>query len=777
MQRIAKIYCRKEELHSVAPGANVLENYDAFQLIEGSSATLKKASTKVPVEDITALYKIRAGGRTIEAGRRPVTASARAKVPSHSDYPGGPRLPRGPHHYIVQFIGPIKESWLRAVKKAGGIYRSPLGDFGCIFQLTRDALAKVAALPCVRWVGHLPYESRVAKGVLRPSTPGPGRSTTPLNLSVGPVPLRDAIILQFFDKKAMVQAGPKVADAGGEVLSVEPTGPLLVVKVPPSGPERTEVIGALSRIHGVRLITGKTIPSVRNNIARGIMGTARSTSATGTGGLGLTGTGEIVAVADTGLDTGDAQTVMADFANRVNAIHSWAIDKSFDSYVTNRRADDGPADIDSGHGTHVAGSAVGAGSPGPGGAPQIRSLAPNARLVFQAIEQKMEYVSAQARAWFRGEDFTLTGIPSDLKKLFRQAYNAGARIHSNSWGGGEPGDYDSQSRQLDEFVWQHRDFCILVAAGNDGTDSQPGADGVVNEGSVTPPGTAKNCITIGATENERPEFAGQTYGAIWPSDFPKNPLKSDEIANNRDHLAAFSSRGPTGDGRIKPDLVAPGTSILSTRSTRLANGVNGWSPFPPNPHYMYEGGTSMATPLAAGAAALVREFFRTRQNIARPSAALLKATLICGATRLSLPYVPGNPIADNHQGFGRINLDSALSPPAGQIFGFVDRSAGLRTGQLFARAIAVSGTRSLRVVLVYSDYPGRGLKNNLNLLLTAPDGSRRVGNAPAGSLTFDSVNNVEVIEAANPGPGNWQVQVVAANVPEGPQPFALAWLA
>ena len=50
-------------------------------------------------------------------------------------------------------------------------------------------------------------------------------------------------------------------------------------------------------------------------------------------------------------------------------------------------------------------------------------------------------------------------------------------------------------------MWEHKDFLILFAAGNDGSDGN--RDGVVDEGSLTPPGTAKNCITVGAAESVR----------------------------------------------------------------------------------------------------------------------------------------------------------------------------------------------------------------------------------------------------------------------------------
>jgi hypothetical protein len=80
----------------------------------------------------------------------------------------------------------------------------------------------------------------------------------------------------------------------------------------------------------------------------------------------------------------------------------------------------------------------------------------------------------------------------------------------------------------------------------------------------------------------------------------------------------------------------------------------------------------------------------------------------------------------------------------------------------------------LRIVLAYSDYPGAALVNNLNLIVQAPDGTRYVGNqANPGSVTLDSTNNVEMVDVASAKSGQWHIEVVGANVPEGSQDFAL----
>jgi hypothetical protein len=98
------------------------------------------------------------------------------------------------------------------------------------------------------------------------------------------------------------------------------------------------------------------------------------------------------------------------------------------------------------------------------------------------------------------------------------------------------------------------------------------------------------------------------------------------------------------------------------------------------------------------------------------------------------------------------------------------------TGQARRTAISVTGAGApLRVVLAYSDYPGASLVNNLNLVVTAPDGTVRVGNQrEGGAPAFDTANNVEVVHVPHAAAGSWTVDVIGSNVPWGPQKYALA---
>ena len=151
-------------------------------------------------------------------------------------------------------------------------------------------------------------------------------------------------------------------------------------------------------------------------------------------------------------------------------------------------------DVDSGHGTHTSVSVLGDGDAAGLG----KGTAPAANLVFQAVE---DYVDMYRFCSGNPDGYYLMGLPDDIRDLFQQAYDAGARIHSNSWGSSQAGVYTLDSANTDDFIWNNRDMTITFSAGNDGVDAN--ADGVVDSDSTGSPATAKNVITVGASENER----------------------------------------------------------------------------------------------------------------------------------------------------------------------------------------------------------------------------------------------------------------------------------
>jgi serine protease AprX len=763
MPRILKIYDSEHALAPSEPQVKLIEKYPAFSVAEVADAAVQDLKNAYLVEDITDQYKLPAAGGIDTSTPR---INAQGKTLSHPSYQSAPRLKAGPHHYIVQFIGPIKQEWLAWVRKEGAALVQPYDGFSYIANMTPKAVAAVSKLPCVRWLGHLPYSARLSPDAVS----GADRKANEAKAEVPRTRFRTGIYtVQFFLPAQAVKAVKDVKKLGYEILEKPKGSDILIVQTTRKTPESVvKQLELLSRVHGVSQITERAVRRKSNDRAAGIMGTAAALAVNP--GLGLSGNGEIIAVADTGLDSGKPDNMHPDFDGRIEFIKSYPVTADYSSFITNPKANDGPADLDSGHGTHTSGSVLGNGTGSsnlPGLAGPVRGLSYKSRLVFQAIEQEMKWKNPADLAKFGR--FLLSGIPTDLSDLFGDAYAKGARIHSNSWGGGNPGEYDEQCKQLDEFIWNKPDLCILFAAGNDGKDGN--ADGVVDLGSVTAPGTAKNCITVGASENNRPEFT-MTYGAAWPQDYPAQPIKSDQVSNNPDEVVAFSSRGPTADGRIKPDVVAPGTFILSTRSRMIAENNFGWARFEPSKLYMFDGGTSMATPLTAGGVGVVREYLRTKRGIASPSAALLKASLVNSAIFLGGPESG----FDSNQGYGRVNLDSILAPPMPLGVQFIEGPApGLQTGQMDQRTITVkSGGSALRIVMAYSDFPGPTLINNLNLVVRAPDGTVFVGNGgDSGAGAFDSKNNVELVHIPQAASGDYRVQVIASNVATGPQPFAL----
>jgi serine protease AprX len=506
----------------------------------------------------------------------------------------------------------------------------------------------------------------------------------------------------------------------------------------------------IDSVVGVDKVEQYIAPKLANDRARLLLGIERAASAPALA-LAQEGEGEIVAIADTGIDDQHP-----DLKQRIAG-----------KVALGRPGDTSDPD---GHGTHVAGSVAGDGSASGG---MIRGAAPKAQLYFQSI------MDAEG---------DLGGLPLDLADLLRPAYDAGARVHNNSWGVTTRSTYRANSLEVDRFVRDNKDMVVVIAAGNEGvgTPVVKAQQGFIEWTSISAPATCKNAISVGASRSDRSQhgYSSHTYGDLWPDKYPFDPTRSARVSGDPECLAAFSSRGPCDDMRIKPDLVAPGTDILSTRSS-IAPLRNFWGSFPSQPQYALNGGTSMAAPLVAGCAALVREYYRKPPNRHEPSAALVKATLINSTRWLSgADGIADHKLSPNyHQGFGALDMGNCIPNKAAPDFtlqffdNWKDQATWFqRTGQRIRFRFTAEKGRELRICMAYTDPPSRALVNNLNMLVQMEGDTKKwVGNAdiPNGIGIPDSLNNVEIIRIQPTDDSVWMIQVFAQNLLESDQDFAL----
>ena len=665
--------------------------------------------------------------RGLSVGRGAVAASRGfdAAIPAVVDF------------YEVVLKGPLVESWREQLQGAHVTLTESLADGGYKARLRSDQVQTVSALPFVHSVTWISPETS-QPDVRTRSIPGAGM----LPPSIGVRMLTFDIRLQEPGDSGKILAwlnNRNVAIAGASVR-----------KIRFYALENSPVIDELFALPEVDTVSEHIAPKLYNDFARSLLAVDAASGSHPQTLLTQDGSDQIVAVADTGIDDQHP-----DFQGRI--IGKVALGRPNDSSDPN------------GHGTHVAGSVLGDGSASQG---KIKGIAPKAKLFFQSL------LDANGG---------LGGLPLNLNDLFDEAYKAGARIHNNSWGANTASEYTLDGEEVDEYVFNHKDMLVVIAAGNEGTSGQhpvKADPGSVDWLSIGSPASCKNALTVGASRSNRPNgpLGNMTWGSGWPNDFPVNPIANEKISGDPESLAAFSSRGPCTDHRIKPDVVAPGTDILSARSS-IAPAANFWGVYT-DPHYAFDGGTSMATPLVSGCAALVRQYFVKDCGVAKPSAALLKATLVNSTKWLSGSDATAKPAGtpNYHQGHGRVTMNMAIPNPSqpNLQLRFVDDWQTFqftRTGQRKRyQFVLPTAVPELRFCMAYTDAPARGLQNNVNLMVQHLESATKyLGNAdlPEALTMPDADNNLEAIRIVNAAAGTYFVQVFAANLLKPPQDFAL----
>ncbi|SPE63103.1 hypothetical protein SBV1_950024 [Verrucomicrobia bacterium] len=688
-----------------------------------------------------------------------------------------------PGSYIIQTGRPLDNVIRAKLNASGAIVVSYIPNNAVLVRASAAVAQELAGDPLTTVLPYEPYYKLKASLLETAVEQAPLPSSSVLN------------VLLFSDaREATVQ---ELQRMGVELIGEDPSpfGPVLALRA--AQPGDAALLPALARLPGVQEIELAHPRVPANDLSRVTLRVASDTQSAQSY-LGLTGSNVFINVNDTGIDTNHP-----DLQGRV----------IFDSPTSG---------VDSnGHGTHVAGTIGGngsrsatvsdaEGSVNPPVSGQFRGLAPGATL-FSLLatpqlgpalsDSYLQQTAAQTNALLGGGPF----------------------ISNNSWNYDNDNQYDLPAASYDAAVRDalpqvsgSQPGLYVFAAGNtdwtlnhwgDGNGSQP--DGILS------PGTAKNVITVGAVEQLRnitnPVVQCTTTNGQ-PCCVTNQPFLPSTDASNQ--VAGFSSWGNAGigiegeSGRYKPDVVAPGAFVISTRSTQWDQETY-YSPTNEHgdfltvlsnlnatlaPYYRFESGTSMAAAEVSGMLALMQEFFEQRLGLTN-SPALMKALLINGARSLGAPYDLRVCGATNQQGWGLIDLPNSLgtltnlqpAAPSGSMFLFDQDPAGaLTTGQSRTRFISLNSEAAqdqpLRVTLVWTDPPanpvaGIKLVNSLYLVVTNLDtGAVYFGNdIPAhgafnqpwdtnAAPPIDLVNNVQTVYVQPPLGSNYSVSVAANRV-------------
>jgi serine protease AprX len=642
--------------------------------------------------------------------------------------------------YHIRLEGPITEAQRGAFEDWGVDLAAFEPPDSYRTRLTKEQYARVRELDGVRAVERYRLEETLTPRLLEALEEGSGECRE-----------FDLVLHRIADGE-LLSAQLRAIDG---VTAVESS--YLFIRF--EAPLDRELVATVARLPGVRRLGLYEPPSLLCNHARPLLGVEQ---------VKWTGAGEVVAVFDSGIDSGHE-----DFQGQI---------ASLDSVEGATKEDK------IGHGTHVAGIIAGSGAASGG---ENKGVAPGAKLAI------VGFVSPDGAPLF----------PPNWSDLFERAVAKGAHIVNLSAGTNFQGHYDFGSLALDEFVWGNPEVLVVVAAGNDGC----APEGWVEFHSVGSPATSKNALTVGASTTDREDIDitwrtwGQSTGKVF-----KEPCADERMSGDPDFPAALSSRGPTDSEAVKPDVLAPGTYILAPRAEgarlRFLD-----PPYEGNGAYGYLAGTSMAAPMIAGCAAVLREYLREERDFPNPSAALLKALLIASARRVKPRDLPKELLdqigfPDFDQGFGRVDLTNILphdGAPAGRRLEYDDvrqdspkaltSRGSVLAQQSYRFTLAATPAEPLRVVLTWTDWPSDGVQNNLQLKLTQPDGTavfgnpeHKVGRREADALlqryvpkstehapTLDKRNNVEQIVIDKPAAGEYQLNVIAENTPKPPQGYAV----
>lgn len=378
------------------------------------------------------------------------------------------------------------------------------------------------------------------------------------------------------------------------------------------------------------------------------------------------------------------------------------------------------------HPTHVAGTLGGDGTLSSG---TYRGIATNATFYSYIVQEE-----GQLEPEDHNEAINIFDIDLSL----------------NSWGLPDMALYTVESAKYDNIVkgCYGKRIPIIFAAGNSQLETPDGFRTV-----LAPGATAKNTITVGATLSDNDAIARSVN---WGSSF-----------------------GPTEDGRIKPDVMAPGCEN-STPHNKYDTSI--WSTVPPDT-YSGKCGTSMAAPVVSGTIALMWEEFRkglgTKYQLV-PLPSTFKAILIHTADDVNAVG------PDFRTGYGRINVKAAIDTIRCEALNtkIIENEISMKEVENYSLNVPLQ-TAELKVTLVWDDEPGtpyytKELVNDLDLTLTDPCATLHYPwvldyNSPANPAAtgIDRLNNVEQVYVSDPVSGVWTINVTGFSVPNLVQDYSL----
>ena len=428
--------------------------------------------------------------------------------------------------------------------------------------------------------------------------------------------------------------------------------------------------------------------------------------------FGLTGAGVGVLV----YDGGRVLSTHADFQGRATTHDATAV---------------------SDHATHVAGTIGGAGVMTSAN----RGIAPGVVLRSFGFE-------------YDGSGTFLATNPGDVEANWMSAFaglgcavgnaSLGTNVEVNGFACSMQGDYTTTDALMDAMVRGSVGVPVRAvwAAGNERQGNRCDVEGYGDYYSLAPPAGAKNPIIVGA------------------------------VNSDTDQVASFSSWGPTDDGRIKPDVVAPGCQTSGDGGVTSTSSAG-------NSAYAVKCGTSMATPVVTGIVALMVQDYAARfAGMPAMTNALCKAVLIQSAKDV------GAVGPDYTSGYGSVRGKDAIDLVRSGRW----KQAAVATGEerVFLMDVG-AGSGPVRITMAWDDAPGSpavvgSLVNDLDLVVIDPNGVRRypwtldpiAPSAPAVRTAEDHRNNVEQVVVDVPASGLWTVIVRGTSVAGGgSQAFAM----